>query len=712
MDYNNKSKEEIINELIQLQQERVVIEQEIERRRQIEEAYLESEYFFKESQKAANIGSYKTDFIKGYWQSSEVLDEIFGIGKDYVRSIPGWLDIVYNEDSDMMLNYLQEEVIGKRQPFNKEYRIMRISDRQIRWVLGLGKVFFDNDGNVVSLIGTIQDITFRKEAELLLNQKNEEIAAANEEYIQINEELNQINNELQLAKERAEESEETYKMLFESINDAVFISEILENTGIRKFIQVNDVACQKLGYTRDQLLSISPLKINSESSKLIYPAIVQGLLENKQGIYEMEHVTKDGKIIPVEISSRVSKLNNKTIIHSVARDITERKMIEHELILAKEKAEESDRLKTAFLQNMSHEIRTPMNAIMGFSDLLVKNYNNKPKLEKFSKIINQRCNDLLEIINDILDIAKIESGRLTVDFEECNINELFAELLTFFTEYRNRIGKQQIKFNLQSFCEIKGGTIITDKVKLKQIFINLISNSFKFTFEGKIEGGCKLDQNNHLVFFVSDTGVGIPPEKQKLIFNRFTQLNQGPANNIGGTGLGLSIVKGLIELLNGEIYLESQPNSGTTFYFKFPYKTIETNIKHTVQFDQPAVNRLINKTILIVEDDYYNTEYLKEIFSGVESLNILDAADGKSAIELSLSHQVDLILMDIRLPDINGYDVTREIRKYKPNLKIIAQTAYAGTKEKQLSMDAGCNDYISKPANSSDLFSMINRLLS
>lgn len=399
-----------------------------------------------------------------------------------------------------------------------------------------------------------------------------------------------------------------------------------------------------------------------------------------------------------------------TRLIGVRIDITERKDAEKALILAKEKAIESDRLKTAFLQNMSHEIRTPMNAIMGFSDLLIANYNNKDKLEKFSEIITQRCNDLLEIIDDILNIAKIESGQLYVNNEECNLNELFAELSSFFIEYKNRLDKQQIEFSLQALCDPSDRIIITDKVKLKQIFINLISNAFKFTEEGKIEGGCRFDENNKLLFYVSDTGIGIPADQQELIFERFIQLSRCHKKNIGGTGLGLSIVKGLVKLLGGEIFLESEPDKGSTFSFSLPYKITPLSKYKPKEIEEFSDKSLISKNILVVEDDFYNSEYLKEILSGV-GIHVLQAEDGKEAVEIALSHPIDLILLDIRLPDMNGYDVLRQIRQYKPYLKIIAQTAYAAQDERQKALDAGCCDYISKPTKQDVLLSMLNKHL-
>jgi CheY-like chemotaxis protein len=340
----------------------------------------------------------------------------------------------------------------------------------------------------------------------------------------------------------------------------------------------------------------------------------------------------------------------------------------------------------------------------------VENFNHKNKLREFTDIIRQRSSDLLDIINDILDIAKIESGQLPVKIEECNLNELFTELSAFFIEYRKRLDKQHIRFSLQALCDPAEGIILTDKVKLKQIFINLISNAFKFTEKGRIEGGCRFDDNNNLIFYVSDTGIGIPVNKQQVVFERFSQLHQNPKLNMGGTGLGLPIVKGLVGLLGGEVFLESEPNKGSTFSFSFPYKT--TKAKHHKPIVTEKINdtSLINKTILIVEDDFYNAEYLKEILSGI-GLHILQAKNGQEAIELSLSQPVDLVLMDISLPDINGYEATRQIRQHKPYLKIIAQTAYASQDEKQKAIDAGCNDYICKPTKKNALLALlINQL--
>jgi signal transduction histidine kinase/ActR/RegA family two-component response regulator len=454
-------------------------------------------------------------------------------------------------------------------------------------------------------------------------------------------------------------------------------------------------------YLSDTLFGV----IITNKQTLIYFSIFKGLLYvliTTLLLYYMvkSHMKKlhKAELISKEKSEEL-KLQNKLY-----------KKLNEELHLAKEKAEESDRLKTAFLQNMSHEIRTPMNAIMGFSALIVDYYDNKPKLESFSEIISQRCNDLLTIINDILDIAKIESGQLPVHYEACDLDTLFTELFAFFNENKKRMNKENIDLIVQRVCDPTQTIIVTDKVKLKQIFINLISNAFKFTEEGHIEVGCTLNSENKLEFFVSDTGIGIQADKQAQIFERFTQVNQSKTRIHSGTGLGLSIVKGLLHLLNGKIWLESAPNKGTTFYFSIPYQSALSTLDGSVASEEEATGQFAGKKILLVEDDYYNAEYLKEILYSA-GFDTTHTAFGKEAVDLSLAHSFDIVLMDIGLPDIDGFEATRRIKQKKPNLIIIAQTAYASQNDREKTLKAGCNDYISKPLKREMLMSLLNKYL-
>ena len=852
--------------------------QDITERKLAEKALIESEQFLKETQAIAKLGTYTLDISTGIWTSSEILDQIFGIDSAYVHSIEGWISIVHPEWQKSMNDYFANEVVGRKMPFDKEYKIVRKSDGAERWIHGLGELKFNAGGQPVSMHGTIRDITERRNAEealilsnqklelaqrsagagtwdwdmitqkldwskelyLLLGlnpdtdatfdvwtnalypddrkdaasriekaikertplsseyrvvypdgtvrwiialgdtlynaegnpirmsgicmditdrkksedvikQKTEEIKAQNEEYQQINEELIQTNEELNKAKERAEESEQALKRqnrLFELLLNNLQIGVFMVEAPGGKPLVANETAFKLLGRgilpdaSRKNLAEVyKAFKVNS---RIPYPPDEMPIVLGMQGIYghidDMLVERPDGTTTLLEVFGAPVTDDEGHIWASLVSffDITERKYIEkqlqqkseeiesqneeyqqineelqqtiNELNIARKQAEESDRLKTAFLQNMSHEIRTPMNAIMGFADLLAENYNNRPKLEKYSEIINQRCNDLLDIINDILDISKIESGQLPVNIEDCNLRDMFAELTTFFSEQQERMGKQHIAFRLEAGCDNTQQIITIDKVKLKQIFINLISNAFKYTEAGTIKGGCRVDDENKLLFYLSDTGIGIPRDKHAYIFERFAQIKHGHNQAIGGTGLGLPIVKGLVTLLGGKLWLESEPGKGSTFYFTLPYNTLKAEphkAKKTSISQGPAYS---GKTILLVEDDQYNAEYLKEILA-IAGLTIIHTEFGQEAVSIALSQDIDLVLMDIRLPDINGYEATRQICEKKPLLKIVAQTAYASHDEKQKALNAGCIDYMSKPTRREHLMGLLNKLL-
>jgi len=257
-----------------------------------------------------------------------------------------------------------------------------------------------------------------------------------------------------------------------------------------------------------------------------------------------------------------------------------------------------------------------------------------------------------------------------------------------------------------SITDLPDNLVVIDQLKMKQILTNLITNAFKFTNAGKVEVGCKAGNNNSFIFYVSDTGIGIPKEKHSVIFGRFAQVNQSISGLYGGTGLGLSIVKGLLDLLGGKIWLDSEPGKGSTFYFTIPFEISSNKEINEIKTKAHAPVSKPNATILIVEDDYYNAEYLKEIFTGT-NYHILHTEYGKQAIDISINQDVDIVLMDIRLPDIQGFEFTRLIKEQKPNIKIIAQTAYATLQDQQKAFEVGCIDYVSKPVKRELLLSKI-----
>ena len=512
------------------------------------------------------------------------------------------------------------------------------------------------------------------------------------------------------------ENEAKFRSYIDNSPDGIFITD--ENG---RYLEVNPAASRITGYSENELLSMSipdlqPIETANDDMKHF-----NKLKENGQMSAEFIFQHKSGQKYWWNVDG--VKLS-ETRYMGFVKDITERKKAEMQLIeqtekiriqneelqKAKEKAEESDRLKTAFLQNMSHEIRTPMNAIMGFSDILVSSFNDKEKLTKYSSIIKQRGADLVEIINGILDIAKIESGQLPLFEEECNLYMLFKEIEAFFSEYQARSNKQDIIFKLNVDKLIEHSIVIIDQIKLKQILINLISNAFKFTHTGSITLTCKLDNKQNLLFCVKDTGIGIESSKHSQIFERFIQANNDTSKFYGGTGLGLSIVQGLLNLMKGRIWLESNLKKGSAFYFSIPFEYGQSKKINAPQNNEITNLKNYNATLLIVEDDEFNAEFLIQILLKYDFI-ILYAENGKRAIELINTEQIDLALVDIRLPDISGFDVIKEIKRIKPNVKIIAQTAYASNTDKEKVIDAGSDEYISKPIKKELLMSIIEYLL-
>lgn len=556
-------------------------------------------------------------------------------------------------------------------------------------------------------------VNLRQKAESLLKNRRPETNAPPSESenlkliheLQVHQiELELQNDELNRAKEQAEIASKKYTELYDYAPVGYFtLNKNIEIT------ELNFVAAKMLGKERLYLQNKNFSAFVSSDSKKVFNDFIKKIFESfRTESCEVTLTNTNNLASYIYLTGIALEHENGCLLTAV--DISQRKQMETDLIRAKEHAQENDRLKTSFLQNMSHEIRTPMNAIKGFAGLLVKNHSDEIKLQRFTKIIDQRCDDLLNIINDILDIARIESGQLPIYTEECNLNDLFAGLTVQFNEYQQSLNKQHIKLSLQDHYKPLGDVIITDKGKLKQIFVNLLTNAFKFTNTGSVEGGCKFE-NNKLIFYVSDTGIGIPADKQKEVFERFAQLRQANNPAIGGTGLGLSIAKGLVSLLGGEIFLVSEPGKGSTFSFSFPYKTAPLSHEKSLITEKSDEYKFTNKTILLVEDEIYNVEYIKEILKET-GVKIILAETGYEAIQIASLQPVDLVLMDIRLPDIDGYQAAKQIKLNNPALDIISQTAYASADDKQKALDAGFVDYISKPIKVDFLLSMLNKYLS
>lgn len=377
-----------------------------------------------------------------------------------------------------------------------------------------------------------------------------------------------------------------------------------------------------------------------------------------------------------------------------------------DLELAKVKAEESDRLKSSFLANMSHEIRTPMNAIMGFSNLLVEDQPDAELRKNLSNEISKNGFSLLNLIDNILDLAKIETNQLKIDLTHFNLHELLNEI--YYTYYE-LIKNNELKFILKLKKQFDV-ILYSDPIRIKQIFKNLIENAIKFTEKGLIEIGYSFREEK-LSLYVKDTGIGMDEKQLQLIFARFSKIENNKQKLYRGAGLGLSICKQMTELLGGEIAVESELDKGSTFYINIPakdFKQIETDINGTSFFSLKY--NWVNKTILIAEDDESNFHYLKKLFSETK-INIIQAKTGIEAIEKFKENKIDLILMDIKMPKMDGLEATREIKKINPNIPIIAQTAFAMENDKESSIKAGCSAYVQKPIHKHSFFNLIQKFL-
>lgn len=393
----------------------------------------------------------------------------------------------------------------------------------------------------------------------------------------------------------------------------------------------------------------------------------------------------------------------------------ERKKTEQDLNDALIHARESDRLKSTFLATMSHELRTPLNAVIGFSELIGEDIPMENILD-FAQIINNSGAQLLELVEEIFDITLLESGHLKIKQEEFLLNPLLTEIYETISIDQQKMSKEDILIKFHPIAADYNLAIFSDPRKLKQIFMNLLKNALKFTHTGFIEFGYRKITNREIPvieFYVQDTGIGIPEESRELIFEIFRQGDDSHTRNYGGTGIGLSVAKKLTELLGGKISVESKVNVGSTFFFTIPYTNTNDEIPMIeVKEQSKTPNYYPGKTILVAEDEDSNYEFLEVVIMQT-SAEIVRAKNGLEALQICNSgKKIDLVLMDLKMPLMTGYQAVSEIRKIHPNLPIIAQTAYAMPGDSKKALEAGCNDYISKPIKKQALMEKISKFLS
>ena len=484
-----------------------------------------------------------------------------------------WFESVHPDDSQRVSEAF-DSLFTKGQPYDVECRVRRKNGEWF-WAHSRAVATYEKNGMRYA-DGLISDITQRKQFE-----------------------------------EGLRKSQEKYRVLFDAIGDAVFVHGISEDMQPTHFLQTNDAACQRLGYSQDEFTRMSlrdiQLPENAERIKQVW----NRLMRDRHFLFETEQVAKDGRRIPTEINCQLMEFDGQLASLAIARDITERKRIEAELVKAKDAAEAASRAKSEFLANMSHEIRTPMNGIIGMTDLALDTELSSEQREYLS-LVKSSADSLLHLINDILDFSKIEAGKLELEETEFEIRDLFSDTLKTLAV---RADKKHLELSLRVSAEVPR-TVVGDPTRLRQLIVNLVGNAIKFTEQGNVVVEAELEGESsdgvHLHFRVSDTGIGIPPEKQELIFEPFAQADGSTTRRFGGTGLGLTICRRIVELMGGRMWVESEVGHGSVFHFTATFRHATTPVLDPRRPGQQALKGL---AALIVDDNSINRNILAEMLT-------------------------------------------------------------------------------------------------
>ena len=652
---------------------------DITERKQSEEQLIQKNEQLELVLQGASLGWWDWDITSGKEIYNEILPQNIGYKLNEIEPhIKWWEDKIHPADQKQVSKDLQKHFDGNTDYYINKHRL-KTKTGEWKWFIDHGRVVErDKTGKPIRMVGTLRDIDKQERAEKLTRESLHQIEVIN------------ANTPIIIWKSDIDKNGNF-------IN--TYISKIADNFLALPVGTINNSWDKFFSYVKPEYLP--------ELNKIIKQGIT-----NPGTILSLDYEVKkaNGDIAWFSSKGRAIINNNELTLYGSTIDVTVSKQKEIELIAAKERAEESDRLKSAFLSNMSHEIRTPMNGILGFINLLDNPDLSAAKKQEFTNIIQKSSDRLLTTINDLIDISKIEAGQVEVNGTETSINTLLAELHAFFTPEANSKGLTLTSLPTLSFDR---ATVFTDSDKLHGILINLIKNAIKYTKRGRVTFGY-IQNYNFIEFFVEDTGIGVPKGRQHAIFNRFEQADIGDVKVFEGSGLGLAIAKAYVEMLGGKIWMTSEESVGSKFMFTIPY------IAKPVQKIEPIgdatkgtlTNEVFENTVvLIAEDEDVSTLYFEETLRNMFR-EIIYVKTGKEAIETCKSNpEINIVLMDIKMPVMNGYEATREIRKFNKDLIIIAQTAYAQTGDREKALDAGCNDYISKPIKKEILIEKIKGLV-
>jgi len=654
---------------------------DISERRRAEEKLVRSEQLLRESQETANIGHYINDIVTGFWESSPVLDRIFGIGPDFVRDTDGWGRLMHQDDQERTVAYFLD-VLANHKPFRMDYRIIRPSDGELRWMAGYGDFEYDNSGKALRLVGCVQDITERK-----------------------------------LAEQEVQEREARFRSYFQMPLHGNCVTSIEKG-----WIDVNDRLCEILGYTREEIFLKTWDEMTHPDDLAADVEQFDRLVAREIDQYKLEKrfIRKDGTFVWTLISVGCVRKSDGSVdyVVCVIQDISQRKhdqrlIEEHSLALrktneelnqslhtAKElavKAEAATRAKSQFLAVMSHELRTPLNGVLGFSELLTTTPLNEEQQE-FTRTIRDSGEHLLAIVNDILDFSSIEKGTTSLDSAPVLLSRLIESASL-------PIRKTAADKGLELRCEIASGVpdqITGDERRLRQILLNLMGNAVKFTSRGSAilrVSPASADGKTFLDFAVMDTGPGIPPETLTCLFHPFMQGDSTLHRGFEGTGLGLAISQKLAEAMGGTITVDSAPGKGSTFTFRLPIDSKTPLARPPAPEAAAAGNPAFDGLVLVVEDDRVNSKLAGNLLRSL-GCRVEFAANGQEAVEACGKGKFAAIFMDMQMPVMDGIEATKAIRLHENGsgrTPIIALTANVMPGDREHCLAAGMDGFLTKP---------------
>ncbi|MFO8234451.1 MAG: ATP-binding protein [Bacteroidales bacterium] len=639
---------------------------DITKRKAMENELKQHEKLLEQTGEMAKVGGWEINLDDNtvYW--SKVTKKIHEVPEDYKPTVDEAIEFFPGE-SKKKIREAVNQAINEGKPYDLVLEFITAKGKRL-WVHAIGEPEMFK-GKCIWASGVFQDITEQKEAEIELQKSDERfrVALSDSSIIVWQQDKNLRYTWIYNAHKHFNEEEIIGK------TDEELLTNLDE---VKQLINLKQQVIETGKKAKDE---------------------VKTSINNKPYYYRLN------------VEPFKNELGEIVGVTCVSIDITELKIAYRNLEEAKERAEESDRLKSAFLANMSHEIRTPMNGIMGFAKLLKKPELIGEKHNEFIDIIQESGKRMLNIIDELIDIAKIEAGQIEIFREEVNLNMLIDELYTFFSYETKQKGLQ-----LESYKEFPDwkSPICTDYTKLNQVLSNLLKNAIKYTNEGKITFGYT-KKDDIITFFVEDTGIGISTDQKENIFERFRQEDMTIRRQYEGAGLGLSISKAYVEMLGGKMWLESEKEKGSAFYFTIPYKLPEEKeIDLTPGAETTDKQLSSDLTMLVAEDDETSYLLLKEMMMEDTNIQFIQAVNGKEAIdEVKNNSNIDIVLMDIKMPEMDGYEATRILKKEYPDLPIIAQTAFASKKDREKAFDAGCDEYISKPIKEKEFFKILNKLL-